>query len=88
MTWKTVWTTIAGKRRLSEYRAHGNSLTYTVEAEGGFCTVKRFCLTALFMQHPRLLATFWSLAEAKAFAEGLENGGVQLTAHTLCPAYV
>jgi len=88
LTWRRDFTTFCGKRRLTCHEAIGRTLHYRVRPQGGFCTVKHFILTAEAYGQLRLVVTFWTLRDAKAFVGGLENGGVTLKAHALCPAYI
>ena len=82
------WSNVGGRRSLSCYSAICNGLHLTIERCGGFCTVRHFVLTAEVYQRTRLVVTFYSFAEAQAFADDLANGGATINAHMLTPAYI
>ena len=88
LKWRSEWTNVAGRRSLSAWVADGRSVSYRIEPKGGFITIRHWPMTVMAYQRVRLSVTFYSLADAKRWADELEAGNARLDAHMLCPAYI
>ncbi len=81
MKWKRVFEKAHnGKRELVCHEAHERGLTFRIEPEGGFITVKRYWLRITDRRgNPVLACVFYKCKDAKAWAQDFMGGGAVIT---------